>query len=297
MLRERDMNALHLSLVYVGNGARAAATALVEGTAGSHLERDDLGGLTWSHACLSPAELGWLDGMQIFIHIEAYEGESAALRVRLNHSDAVCVFGAAGQVSELRARADSVGRTDLSVTLLDDASARDAFGTLKRVLISTIQAYRAGTLHDYTPAPGDQFLSRPPSTIAKIDPGDPELIEARRQAQTTLPRFIAKLQRPEASSGHSIHTALREHEIVEHVWVRDVHWNGTRFVGRIDEAPVDLRDTRVGDVVEIAPTEVEDWAYLEGHAMRGAFTVRVYAERGLVPTELAVLVTGPPLDW
>lgn len=74
---------------------------------------------------------------------------------------------------------------------------------------------------------------------------------------------------------------------VEHMWVGDVSFDGTRIAGRLLNSPNALREWSAGDVVDLELGEITDWMYaLGGDRVYGAFTVQLMRTR-MSPEERA----------
>lgn len=89
---QRDKDALHFVFTYVGRGATANIEHLSAQIPESHFETDDRVGWSWSYACVSPPQVGLLDGMQLYFHVEDFDGDAPVPNARFAKSDAVCVL-------------------------------------------------------------------------------------------------------------------------------------------------------------------------------------------------------------
>lgn len=133
-------------------------------------------------------------------------------------------------------------------------------------------------------------LQAPPTTVAdtnsvirradkpdcfQIRDNDKAMEQAVQRARETLPRFITALRSPKANqSRFAIKKAFIEGDKVEHLWVHDVRFDGRRFHGTIDNEPVDLKATHLGDEVTFSPAEISDWMYVQENRLIGGYTVR-----------------------
>ena len=61
----------------------------------------------------------------------------------------------------------------------------------------------------------------------------------------------------------------------EHIWLSDVSWDGKVFSAVVDNEPVDTKEVKLGDRVQVAPDELSDWMYVEGGSLKGGYTIRV----------------------
>ena len=68
-------------------------------------------------------------------------------------------------------------------------------------------------------------------------------------------------------------------EQVEHIWLSNPSFDGTRFSGRVDNEPVDVKNVKMGQTVTAAKDEVSDWFYVENGKLIGGYTIRVLYSR------------------
>jgi uncharacterized protein YegJ (DUF2314 family) len=64
----------------------------------------------------------------------------------------------------------------------------------------------------------------------------------------------------------------------EDIWLTDVTFDGTNFMGKISNDPVETREVKRGDVVRVKPAELSDWMYVENDVLRGGYTIRLIAQ-------------------
>lgn len=87
----------------------------------------------------------------------------------------------------------------------------------------------------------------------------------------------------------------------EHIWINDISWDGVRFLGVINNEPVDTKEVSLGDHVEVPPDELSDWMYVDGNTLVGGFTVRALHYQQSAEDQKAFLEqTGlvvPPVDF
>ncbi|GAB5401999.1 MAG: DUF2314 domain-containing protein [Aureliella sp.] len=65
---------------------------------------------------------------------------------------------------------------------------------------------------------------------------------------------------------------------VEHMWVSDVNFDGSKITGTLLNNPGSLKSLSEGDPVTLAPKQVSDWMYADDVAY-GAFTVQLLRSR------------------
>lgn len=113
-----------------------------------------------------------------------------------------------------------------------------------------------------------------------VHDADKAMDNAVHQAQQTLAKFVEALTKPKPGQmGFSLKKRCGDGDKCEHLWVRDVHFDGKDMRGRIDNAPLELQSPRLGDEVTIQPEEITDWMYVDGGRLVGGYTLQVYYSR------------------
>ena len=107
---------------------------------------------------------------------------------------------------------------------------------------------------------------------------------AKARARATLPRFLALI---EAGTGgaHTVKYPLTQGGATEHIWVQVSKVEGANFIGRIANEPVNPGPLQMGDAVEVARADIEDWMINTGSEIYGGYTAR-YAMKDM-PREQA----------
>jgi len=123
--------------------------------------------------------------------------------------------------------------------------------------------------------------------FSHVPSDDPEMIEAQAKARATLAEFWSKLERPgPGETDFALKVALPVNATAqEHIWVANVQRRGGKIFGRISNEPVDLKNVRLGQRIEIAESQISDWTYLRAGKIVGNFTVRPILKR-LPPQEV-----------
>jgi len=121
----------------------------------------------------------------------------------------------------------------------------------------------------------------PYSGYQYVSASDAEMNAAIERARRELPRFVAMLDDPAAAelqlrlkAGFPVRRGA-----LEHIWMGQVRFDGSRFSARIANDPVDHKDLRYGDRVSVEPDAVTDWMYIENGRLVGGYTVRVLRAR------------------
>jgi len=65
----------------------------------------------------------------------------------------------------------------------------------------------------------------------------------------------------------------------EHMWVREVEFDGKTITGVLADTPRQLRSVRSGERVNFPLERLSDWFYVDGDKAVGAFTVRLLRTR------------------
>lgn len=115
--------------------------------------------------------------------------------------------------------------------------------------------------------------------------------DAIARARETVGELLRRLEAP-ADSGVTITVKLRvaEGDVAEHMWLRDVRYEGGMIHGRLNNVPRDLRRVRLGDALQVAPDQVSDWMVIDAAgALCGGFTFRVSLSQMTGRDQLRVL--------
>ena len=100
-------------------------------------------------------------------------------------------------------------------------------------------------------------------------------------ARRNLPIFIACLTDPAyAHCDFSVKVRMSQRDIVEHIWMTDVRYDGVLFHGMIGNEPLNLEGIEMGAQASATADTISDWVIWEGEELRGGFTVRVLTGQG-----------------
>jgi uncharacterized protein YegJ (DUF2314 family) len=121
----------------------------------------------------------------------------------------------------------------------------------------------------------------------QVSDGDKQMDQAVDRAQKSLGFFMAALRvKKDGDSVFEIKKAFVDGDKVEHIWIREVTFDGKNFHGKVDNRPVDVNNVHMGERVMVAPVEVSDWMFLKDGKLIGGYTTRVLYAR-LSPEEKA----------
>jgi uncharacterized protein YegJ (DUF2314 family) len=101
--------------------------------------------------------------------------------------------------------------------------------------------------------------------------------EAVIKARKTVGKFIGALQHPTTGqTDFEVKKPFVQGINVEHIWLSDVVFTGSRFLGRLDNTPQKIRGLKVGQLVSVNPNEISDWVYIDNGKLVGGYTIRVH---------------------
>jgi uncharacterized protein YegJ (DUF2314 family) len=100
------------------------------------------------------------------------------------------------------------------------------------------------------------------------------------KARKTVGKFIDALKHPAAGqTDFEVKKPFVQGSDIEHIWLSDVQFTGSRFQGRVDNTPRKIRGLKVGQLVSLNPNEVSDWVFIDNGKLVGGYTIRVrYSE-------------------
>lgn len=135
-------------------------------------------------------------------------------------------------------------------------------------LVSSVQADETVKKH---PTRGD---------VAGVEGEDPEMLDAQKKAQASLPHFVKAVQNREAGKRYHLKVKLSEGNDIEHVWLEPVKWNHPGLLGVLAVKPVAIKNKKRGDVIAPLPSDITDWVILsEDGSKQGGFTADVIEKR------------------
>ena len=119
-----------------------------------------------------------------------------------------------------------------------------------------------------------------PPGYAQVTDDDKQMDRAVENAQKNLGFFIAALKaKKDGDSVFEIKKGFIDGDKVEHLWIRQITFDGKNFHGQIDNRPVDVRNVHSGQRVKVAPEDVTDWMFLKDGKLIGGYTTRVFYAR------------------
>ena len=135
----------------------------------------------------------------------------------------------------------------------------------------------------YTPALKDTLRSKNPlaalemteSPVVQASYDDPALKATVTEAQASWPQFAAAFAQRTGDQAFGVKLQFDEGEESEYMWVVVDAIEGEVIRGKLDNAPMSLKNIKSGDVVTAKRADVLDWMYDENGEMRGAFSLKV----------------------
>jgi uncharacterized protein YegJ (DUF2314 family) len=122
---------------------------------------------------------------------------------------------------------------------------------------------------------------------AQVADDDRQMDRAVENAQKSLGFFMAALRaKKNGDTVFEIKKGFIDGDKVEHLWIREVTYDGKNFHGKIDNRPLEVNNVRLGQRVTVAPEHVTDWMFLKDGKLIGGYTTRVLYAR-LSPADKA----------
>jgi uncharacterized protein YegJ (DUF2314 family) len=94
-----------------------------------------------------------------------------------------------------------------------------------------------------------------------IEDSDPRLQAAQAKARKAWPEFT-KAFAAKAGSEFAVIGRIVEGENAEYLWLSVVSIEGDKVHGKLDNAPVELTNLKMGQDLHILISEVDDWIYV-----------------------------------
>ena len=104
--------------------------------------------------------------------------------------------------------------------------------------------------------------------------GDEAMNAAREKARETLPRFL-DLVNAGADGTYTVKFPLTQNGETEHIWMQLTDYRDGTFVGLLANDPVNGTKYKMGDRMEVAMADVEDWMVRTDAEIYGGYTARV----------------------
>ena len=120
----------------------------------------------------------------------------------------------------------------------------------------------------------------------KSTPEDPELLQARIKARSTLNYFWKKLDNPESNEeSFMIKVRIKDSHGVEDFWCARIKRQESRIECTIANEPQTVKSVTFGQIISLDESQIVDWMYRKNGFIHGNFSMRVLIER--MPEEKA----------
>jgi uncharacterized protein YegJ (DUF2314 family) len=111
---------------------------------------------------------------------------------------------------------------------------------------------------------------------SRVPDQDQEMEKAVQKARESVGTFIAALGAPTAQqTSFTVKKPFKDGDKVEHIWLSNPSFDGTKFSGRVDNEPVDVKNVKLGETALVAKDEISDWFYVDKGKLVGGYTIRV----------------------
>lgn len=124
------------------------------------------------------------------------------------------------------------------------------------------------------PGKSETAPRRMKENVVAYHTGDEAMNAAKKKARATLPRFL-ELVNTGAAGTYTIKFPLTQNGETEHIWLQLLDYRDGTFVGLLANDPVNGTKYKMGDQMEVAKADVEDWMVRSGEVIYGGYTARV----------------------
>ena len=115
-------------------------------------------------------------------------------------------------------------------------------------------------------------------TIYGVESEDKEMNAAIEKANQTLNSFNIGLSNPKAES-QSLKVQFTNSNGTEHMWIGNVEFKNGKYSGILDNDPEFVKEYKAGDKIDIEPSKISDWMYIENGKLFGGYTIKVLRNR------------------
>jgi uncharacterized protein YegJ (DUF2314 family) len=116
--------------------------------------------------------------------------------------------------------------------------------------------------------------------IYSTDTDDEEMNEAIKKSRATFKDFASALEGKKGThSFFSIKLPFATDYGAEHIWLSEVTKKNGKFYGTIDNLPENVSSVKPGQIIEVDPSKISDWFYVDNGKLVGGLTIRVIRNR------------------
>ncbi|PBJ06124.1 YegJ family protein [Flavobacterium sp. ACN6] len=115
-------------------------------------------------------------------------------------------------------------------------------------------------------------------TIYGVESENEEMNAAILKANETLNDFNAGLSNPNADS-QALKIKFSNAKGIEHMWIGDIVFKDGKYSGILNNEPEYVTEFKAGDKIDIDPSKISDWMYLENGKLFGGYAIKVLRNR------------------
>lgn len=116
--------------------------------------------------------------------------------------------------------------------------------------------------------------------IYNTDSDDKEMNEAIGKSRATFNDFATAFDSKKRSLSYfSVKMPFPTERGAEHIWLSEVTKTGGKFYGKIDNLPEEVTSVELGQTIQIDPSKISDWFYVDNGKLVGGLTIRVIRDR------------------
>jgi len=116
--------------------------------------------------------------------------------------------------------------------------------------------------------------------VVQVETEDSEMNAAIATAQSSLTNFLAVFASPKTNQQFFLVKAkFAAGNGFEHIWVADLAYDGSIFHGVIANEPERIKTLRFKQPVDVQPSQVSDWMFVQDGKLVGGYTSRVLRNR------------------
>ena len=116
--------------------------------------------------------------------------------------------------------------------------------------------------------------------VVKVEAEDSEMNTAISAAQASMTNFMTVFRAPQTNQQYFlIKGKFTAGDVVEHIWVADLRYDGSVFHGVIANEPESIPSLRFKQPVEIQLAQISDWMFVQDGKLVGGYTSRVLRKR------------------
>lgn len=114
--------------------------------------------------------------------------------------------------------------------------------------------------------------------IYNVTNEDKDMNAAIEKANQTLADFNKALSNPKAEA-QALKVQFPYSDGNEHMWVGNIEFKDGKYSGILNNDPEYVTEYKSGDKIEIDPSKISDWMYLENGKLFGGYTIRVLRDQ------------------